>query len=194
MDDTGSAFAMGCVGGAIWHGIKGLRDAPRGERLLGARDSMRLRAPVLGGNFAVWGLSFSIFDCAFAHIRKKEDPFNAIASGFMTGGVLAMRAGWKAAGKNAVIGGVLLAMIEGLGIMVGRAFPMPDQMAAPDPYQQQGSNSGLTAPPVVEQYSEDFDNEVADTDNADEMGLGFEFASWSDDDITDDFSDDDKFS
>ena len=42
-------------------------------------------------------------------------------SGFLTGGVLAIRAGPKIAGKNALAGGVILAMIEGLnvGIQVG---------------------------------------------------------------------------
>jgi import inner membrane translocase subunit TIM17 len=43
------------------------------------------------GNFAVWGGMFSTFDCALIGIRGKEDPFNAIASGFLTGGVLAAR-------------------------------------------------------------------------------------------------------
>jgi import inner membrane translocase subunit TIM17 len=39
-------------------------------------------------------------------------------SGAATGGLLAIRAGPKAAGKNALIGGVLLALIEGLGILI----------------------------------------------------------------------------
>jgi hypothetical protein len=41
---------------------------------------------------------------------------------------LAARAGWKAAGKNAIIGGVLLALIEGedsyfLGLLRHRSLP-----------------------------------------------------------------------
>lgn len=34
-----------------------------------------MRAPVLGGNFGVWGGLFSSFDCAVKGVRKKEDPY-----------------------------------------------------------------------------------------------------------------------
>lgn len=39
----------------------------------------------------MWGGLFSAFDCTFSHIRKKEDPWNSIMSGTVTGGVLAAR-------------------------------------------------------------------------------------------------------
>ena len=39
-------------------------------------------------------------------------------SGAATGGILAARAGMKAAGKSALAGGVILAAIEGLNIVV----------------------------------------------------------------------------
>lgn len=39
-------------------------------------------------------------------------------SGAATGGILAARAGIKAAGKSALVGGVILAAIEGLNILV----------------------------------------------------------------------------
>ena len=42
---------------------------------------------ILVGSFAVWGTLFSICDCTFTYIRKKEDPWNAIASGAATGGL-----------------------------------------------------------------------------------------------------------
>lgn len=29
LDDAGSAFAMGAIGSAIWHGIRGFRNSPR---------------------------------------------------------------------------------------------------------------------------------------------------------------------
>jgi hypothetical protein len=45
---------------------------------------MKARAPVLGGNFGVWGGLFSTFDCAVKGVRKKEDPWNAIIAGFFT--------------------------------------------------------------------------------------------------------------
>ncbi len=46
---------------------------------------------VHAGQFAVWGLLFSTFDCSLAAIRRKEDPWNAIGSGAITGGLLAIR-------------------------------------------------------------------------------------------------------
>ena len=75
-----------------------------------------MRAPVLGGNFGVWGGLFSTFDCAVKGVRKKEDPYNAIIAGFFTGGALAIRGGYKAARNGAIGCAVLLAVIEGVGI------------------------------------------------------------------------------
>ena len=120
LDDIGGAFAMGVGGGTIWHFFKGLRNSPRGARLLGAIDAVKISAPALGSSFAVWGGLFSTFDCALVGLRGKEDPWNAIASGAITGGVLSIRAGPAAAAKSAVIGGVFLALIEGVGIAMTR--------------------------------------------------------------------------
>lgn len=104
------------IGGTIWHGIKGFRNSPMGERRIGAITAIKARAPVLGGNFGVWGGLFSTFDCAVKGIRKKEDPYNAIIAGFFTGGSLAIRGGYKAARNGAIGCAVLLAVIEGVGI------------------------------------------------------------------------------
>eukprot|EP00954_Amorphochlora_amoebiformis_P027688 1387154-Amorphochlora_amoeboformis.AAC.2 len=91
IDDMGGAFAMGCFGGGIWHLVRGWRNSPKGARVAGAISSVRLRAPATGGAFAIWGGSFCTFDCMFIHLRKKEDPWNAIMAGACTGGVLASR-------------------------------------------------------------------------------------------------------
>ena len=71
----------------MWHGIKGFRyllhhhvvwpngahsfdsNSPHGERRVGAIVALKTRAPVLGGNFGVWGGLFSSFDCAVKGIR-----------------------------------------------------------------------------------------------------------------------------
>lgn len=50
---------MGAIGGSVWHGIKGFRNSPYGERRIGALTAIKARAPVLGGNFGVWGGLFS---------------------------------------------------------------------------------------------------------------------------------------
>ena len=76
---------------------------------------VRNRAPFLGGNFGLWGGIFSSMDCLLIHYRQKDDPFNAIAAGFITGGVLAIRGGASVAFKQAMAGGVILCLIEGVG-------------------------------------------------------------------------------
>ncbi|XP_035675506.1 mitochondrial import inner membrane translocase subunit Tim17-B-like isoform X1 [Branchiostoma floridae] len=122
VDDCGGAFTMGAIGGGVFQSIKGFRNAPAGwrHRALGSLTAVKMRAPITGGNFAIWGGLFSTFDCGMVYLRKKEDPWNSIASGAVTGGVLAARSGWAAMAGSAVIGGVLLALIEGVGILITR--------------------------------------------------------------------------
>jgi hypothetical protein len=47
--DAGGAFAMGAIGGSVWHGFRGARNAPAGNRVPHAMDAIRARAPPLGG-------------------------------------------------------------------------------------------------------------------------------------------------
>lgn len=122
LDDCGGAFAMGSIGGSIFQAVKGFKNAPTGfnRRLQGSWSAVRQRAPIIGGNFAVWGGVFSTIDCTLVHIRKKEDPWNSIISGAATGAVLAVRHGTGTMVGSAVVGGVLLAFIEGAGILIQR--------------------------------------------------------------------------
>lgn len=122
VDDAGGAFVFGLVGGSVWHLFGGIRNAPKGQRWVQAVSRVRARVPITGGSFAVWGVLFSCFDCTFTYLRKKEDPWNAIISGAATGGVLAARAGIKAAGRSALAGGVILAAIEGLNLLLMRVL------------------------------------------------------------------------
>ena len=96
-----------------------------------------MQAPRLGGSFAIWGGLFSSFDCVLVGVRKKEDPWNSIASGALTGGLLQIRAGPASAARSALFGGVLLALIEGLGIALTRmaapAPPAPEPVLEPVP-------------------------------------------------------------
>ncbi|CAM9863934.1 mitochondrial import inner membrane translocase subunit Tim17-B [Petromyzon marinus] len=122
VDDCGGAFTMGAIGGGIFQCIKGFRNAPVGmrQRMRGSMSAMKLRAPQIGGSFAVWGGLFSTIDCGLVKLRGKEDPWNSITSGALTGAVLASRSGPVAMVGSAVMGGVLLALIEGVGIMLTR--------------------------------------------------------------------------
>lgn len=80
----------------------------------------------------MWGGMFSTIDCTLVHFRKKEDPWNSIISGAATGGILAARNGVPTMVGSAVMGGVLLALIEGIGILMTRMqaeqFQPPSQM------------------------------------------------------------------
>lgn len=135
LNDFGGAFAMGAIGGSVWHSIKGYRNSPRHEKLAGAMSAVKARAPVLGGNFGVWGGLFSTFDCTVKGIRRVEDPYNAIIAGFFTGGALAVRNGAKAARNSAIGCACLLGIFEGVGIMFNRIMAegnRPQQPQLPD--------------------------------------------------------------
>ena len=145
IDDVGSAFLIGAVGGSIWHGIKGAKNSPRGERIYGSITGIKSRAPVLGGQFASWGGLFSCFDCTLVAIRGKEDPINSIAAGGLTGGLLAARAGAAAAGKSAAVGSILLGLIEGLQILIQKQMQPP----APEFDDIGELTGGVAAPPEI---------------------------------------------
>lgn len=118
---------MGAVGGSAFHFIKGIYNSPKGSRLIGGTQAVRMNAPRIGGSFAVWGGLFSTFDCSMVYIRQKEDPWNSIVAGAATGGFLSMRQGLGAASRSAVFGGVLLALIEGAGIMLNKVMSAQQQ-------------------------------------------------------------------
>lgn len=139
---------MGALGGGCWHMYRGLKNSPKGYKIVGAIDTIRREAPRMGGNFANWGLMFSVFDCTCMYIRQKEDPFNAIMAGAMTGGFLQLRAGLRPAMVSAITGGCLLALIEGLGITLSKSFsPPPPSMPFPQPGMPGGPPEGLPALP-----------------------------------------------
>ncbi|XP_016393362.1 mitochondrial import inner membrane translocase subunit Tim17-A-like isoform X1 [Sinocyclocheilus rhinocerous] len=135
VDDCGGAFTMGAIGGGIFQAVKGFRNSPSGmnHRMRGSLTAIRTRAPQLGGSFAVWGGLFSMIDCGLVKVRGKEDPWNSITSGAMTGAILAARNGPVAMVGSAAMGGILLALIEGAGILLTRfasaQFPTGPQFA-----------------------------------------------------------------
>ncbi|KAK8792691.1 mitochondrial import inner membrane translocase subunit TIM17 [Blastocystis sp. subtype 4] len=118
VDDTGGAFMIGAIGGAIWHMFRGFRNSPKGSHIQGMVYAVKTRAPVLGGNFAIWGLLYSACDCTFSAIRRKEDVWNSIIAGGLSAGILAMRGGVKVFARNFAQGAVLLGLIEGFNIML----------------------------------------------------------------------------
>ena len=84
---------MGIIGGSIFNFYGGAKNAPKGfnHRMYGGLARTRLKAPVLGGQFAAWCLCYASFECSLSAIRKKEDHWNSIASGAGAGVVMAAR-------------------------------------------------------------------------------------------------------
>lgn len=128
---------------------KGAWQSPKGARMVGAIGNCAARAPVMGGQFAVWGGLFACCDCSISAIRQKEDPWNSIISGAATGGVLAARAGPKAMASAAIVGGCILALIEGMGIWMNNYFSMPPPgMEDPNAMDMGPPANDITAPPT----------------------------------------------
>ncbi|CAE6444129.1 unnamed protein product, partial [Rhizoctonia solani] len=92
--EAGAGFVMGAIGGGIWQGIKGARNAPKGLRLGGAAHAIKAQSPTVAGNFAAWTGLLSAFDCAISSYRQKTDVWNGVLSGAGAGGCLSAR------GKN----------------------------------------------------------------------------------------------
>lgn len=115
-------------------------------------QSIRREAPKIGGSFAVWGGLFSTFDCTLLALRKKEDPWNSIGAGALTGGFLQLRTGLRSAARSAAFGGVLLGMIEGVGILLTRMTAPPPapvpmvEMPGPAPITGKGMAAAAEAP------------------------------------------------
>jgi len=85
----------------------------------------------------VWGATFSCCDCTLQYIRRTDDHWNNISAGFLTGGILAARAGWKSAGKSAVIGGIILGVIEGVAALMQRGSAQTPRQQALEALQQE---------------------------------------------------------
>jgi len=99
--------------------VKGAWNAPKRQRMFSGLTHLRNRAPIMGGTFGLWGGIFSSVDCLLIYYRQKDDPFNAVAAGFVTGGVLAIRGGLAPAFRQAMLGGIILCVIEAVGTLMG---------------------------------------------------------------------------
>jgi import inner membrane translocase subunit TIM17 len=103
-----------------------------------------------------------------------EDPWNSIAAGALTGGFLQLRTGMRSAAKSAAFGGVLLAMIEGVGILLTRMTAPPP---APVPMvDMPGPPAHGTKAPMPS--TESLDPSTSAAGNTSEAGNESWFSSW----------------
>ncbi|DBA03996.1 TPA: hypothetical protein N0F65_010649 [Lagenidium giganteum] len=147
VEDAGGGFVLGAVFGSGWHAFKGARNSPTGHRFHGALYNVKTRTPTIAGGFAMWGLLFSSFDCTLEALRRKEDPWNSIIAGAATGGLLAARAGPRAAASSALVGGLILASIEGVSIMVQEYFATQQPLPYEDGPGGENDEQKLAPPP-----------------------------------------------
>ena len=143
IEDAGGAFGMGLLGGSVFHYIKGFRNGAQGYRRQEASKAMRVNAPKLGSSFCAWGGTFAVFECALQKARGKDDSVNAIASGVITGVVLAARQGKAAMIISGVIGGTILTFIEGV------THFMSNMGSSQAQFQMQGGADGDQAIPIA---------------------------------------------
>ena len=81
---------------------------------------------------------------------SQEDPWNSIISGAATGGILAARAGPRAMAGSAAVGGILLALIEGMGILFTKMMAPP--VPTIEDYER-SMRQDPTAPPTSGGYN-----------------------------------------
>ncbi|QRV76375.1 mitochondrial import inner membrane translocase subunit TIM17 [Ceratobasidium sp. AG-Ba] len=122
---------MGAIGGAIWHGVKGARNSPKGYRMEGMITCMKVRAPVVAGNMAAWTGLLSAFNCVAVHYRQKEDGWNSIFAGALAGGCISIRSGPRGAIGAAVAGITLMGAFEGVSFASSRFFSDFNRPVAP---------------------------------------------------------------
>jgi len=143
--DSGVGFSIGTTLGTLWNTIKGYRENPS-ARWEGVKRSVRTNAPRLGGNFAAWGTLFSMSECTLVGIRHQDDAWNRIAAGAFTSGALALRGGRGAILRGAIVGGSLLALIEGVSFMMGRmmggGMPSPEEEMMRQQQEQESMQGG----------------------------------------------------
>jgi import inner membrane translocase subunit TIM17 len=131
--DAGAGFAIGGVGGSIFHFAKGFRNMPSGARFAGGLQAIRMNAPRVAGSFAVWGGVYSACDCALVYVRKKEDPWNPIIAGAAASGILSLRQGFRAVVRSSMHGAIFFALIGGAEILLQSAQPGAMSMPADVP-------------------------------------------------------------
>ncbi|MED6124898.1 hypothetical protein PIB30_063262 [Stylosanthes scabra] len=95
INEAGSGFTIGVLGGFIFHSIKGICTSPHGGRMSGAYEAVRLKVPHVACKYASWLALFTAFDYSLQHARQVDNPSNRFASGAAATGLLSFRRGLR---------------------------------------------------------------------------------------------------
>ncbi|KAJ6243519.1 hypothetical protein M0813_21956 [Anaeramoeba flamelloides] len=112
VNDLGSNFVMGALGGGMWDAIKGVRASPKGHRLMGGIHGFHDNALKSASKFANWNILFATFENVSLRVRKEDDVWNRVISGVVTGGLLASRGGPREAIKSGLVTGAFMYGME----------------------------------------------------------------------------------
>ncbi|KAI9632095.1 uncharacterized protein MKK02DRAFT_30643 [Dioszegia hungarica] len=133
LSDFGAGFAMGAIGGGIWHGIKGARSSPKGNRLIGSLSAIKARAPVVGGNLAIFGGLLSTFEYVRSEgVQTKGGSVefcgprammgSAVSCAILMGGVPGYA---PLVSPLSAVSGPMLTGSVGVGVVMSRALAQP---------------------------------------------------------------------
>ncbi|MED6161537.1 hypothetical protein PIB30_061668 [Stylosanthes scabra] len=124
INEAGSGFTNGVVGGFIFYSIKGLCTSPHGGRVSGAYEAVRLKVPRVACKYASWLALFTAFDCSLQHARQIDDnPSNRFASGAAAAGLLSFRRGLRISAQWAMLGGIFMSLPELAVILIDYNLP-----------------------------------------------------------------------
>ncbi|XP_074284438.1 mitochondrial import inner membrane translocase subunit TIM17-3-like isoform X2 [Silene latifolia] len=124
IQETGLCFAAGLLGGTAYHFIYGARTSPRGHKLLGAIQTMRMNAPRTAARLGTWGALYGALECGMHYLRHKKDPWNSTTAAAVTCGLFEVRRGVWPVVRSAVSGAGLAALFEGSLIFGDRLMLM----------------------------------------------------------------------
>lgn len=79
----------------------------------------------------MWGAVFGTSDCIVRSVRQTEDMKNGVIAGFMTGAALVVRSGPKMMLGSGIMCGILLGVMEGMGVLMQRMFAGQNKQVAP---------------------------------------------------------------
>ncbi|XP_021835810.2 mitochondrial import inner membrane translocase subunit TIM17-1-like [Spinacia oleracea] len=120
--EAGTGFSIGALASTPYHFYKGIASMPRGSRITGGLQNIRMRSPATAGSWAVWCSLFGASECAAAHLRAKEDPWNTIIGGAAASGILTLRKGPGPTVRAALFTGWLIGLVEGVQIVMANRF------------------------------------------------------------------------
>ncbi|KAK3123452.1 hypothetical protein QOZ80_8AG0631180 [Eleusine coracana subsp. coracana] len=116
IDVAGDGFLLGTAAGSSFHFVKGLAVSPvgGGGRLAGAVRAVHANAPCVAGMCGAYAAVYCASKSAVSIAHQRDDPWNAVAGGAMSGGLLNARRGASAAALSAALGATTVAAVLGL--------------------------------------------------------------------------------